>query len=308
MPLKQKDTNRKKHTFDNDPFSRFQEQSKEADSHANDTVTFPDDLECPCGRCYDEDFSYGGETCLAGVYWHAIIKNREGKELFRTDDWLCSPIRAAGKTYTKEVDDYSLLLDYRPEGRKEWRKVLVSRAALMATKSDSARMLLASHGIEFAALDWPKVSQYLEKLKPGRWLTEVRLTGWTDHSFKTFVLPHKTLGNDAETYFDAGKENGEYGVSGTTEEWKTRVAALAIGNDWLLFSLSLALAGPLLEPLNLKGFGAHVWGESSKGKTTILLMAASVWGEPGFLKTWRTTSNGLEIACAKRSGTLPDTR
>ena len=40
------------------------------------------------------------------------------------------------------------------------------------------------------------------------------------------------------------------------------------------------------------------------GKTTLLRIAASVWGEDKYLKTWRTTSNGLEITCAKRSGTL----
>jgi len=40
------------------------------------------------------------------------------------------------------------------------------------------------------------------------------------------------------------------------------------------------------------------------GKTTLLRIAASVWGEEKYLKTWRTTSNGLEITCAKRSGTL----
>ena len=69
-------------------------------------------------------------------------------------------------------------------------------------------------------------------------------------------------------------------------------------------AVSLALAGPLLEPLGLDSFGLHLRGASSSGKTTALRVAASVWGGPGVLTTWRSTSNGLEGMAALRNSTM----
>jgi putative DNA primase/helicase len=268
-------------------------------------VTFPDMTERPRTICYDNDFTCEGKEHPAGIYLHGVGQSKKKEEPdYPTDDKICSPIKAAAITRTKEGEEHSLLLDFVPIGETEWRKILLSRASLVATKSDEARTQLASAGVEFKGLHWNKINDYLECLKPETFLTEVKLTGWVDNNFKTFILPHKTLGDITETYFDPGKDNIEYGIKGTLEEWKEKVAALAIGNNWLLFSLSSALVGPILAPLNLAGFGSHLWGDSSMGKTTLLRVAASVWGEDKYLKTWRTTSNGLEITCAKRSGTL----
>lgn len=40
--------------------------------------------------------------------------------------------------------------------------------------------------------------------------------------------------------------------------------------------------------------GFHFRCGSTRGKTTILLLAKSVWGSPNNLPRWRTTANGLE--------------
>jgi len=268
-------------------------------------VTFPDLDKRPQTICYDEDFTCEGKSYLAGVYVHKILKGK-GKDDpdLPLDIKISSPIKAAAITRTKDKEEHSLLLDFVPVGESEWKKILLSRASLVATKSDEARTKLASAGVEFLSDNWNDLHEYLEHLKPETFLTEAKLTGWVNGDFKTFILPHRTLGDASKTYFDAGLENVEYGISGTLEEWKEKVALLAVGNKWLLFSLSVALTGPLLEPLNLVGFGCHLYGDSSMGKTTLLRFAISVWGEPRYLKTWRTTSNGLEITCANRSGTL----
>src|SRR5262249_48564482 len=55
-----------------------------------------------------------------------------------------------------------------------------------------------------------------------------------------------------------------------------------------------AFAAPLLTLLGLEGGGVHYRGPSSEGKTTAALMAASVWGEPERVESWRATANGLE--------------
>ncbi|MFZ3328928.1 MAG: DUF927 domain-containing protein [Methylocella sp.] len=53
----------------------------------------------------------------------------------------------------------------------------------------------------------------------------------------------------------------------------------------------------MLHVAGQEGGGINIFGQSSKGKTTILQAAASVWGRgasPGYVQAWRATANGLE--------------
>ena len=73
-----------------------------------------------------------------------------------------------------------------------------------------------------------------------------------------------------------------------------------------VLGISATLAGPLLYLAGQEGGGVHFFGQSSKGKTTILQAAASVWGRgasPGYVKAWRATANGLEGAAALATDT-----
>lgn len=70
-----------------------------------------------------------------------------------------------------------------------------------------------------------------------------------------------------------------------------------------MLSLSAAFTAPLLKLAKLQevgGAGLHLMGDSSRGKTTALQVAASVWGAPTFMRTWRATTNGLEAIAAFR--------
>ena len=74
-----------------------------------------------------------------------------------------------------------------------------------------------------------------------------------------------------------------------------------------VLAISAALAGPLLDLAGQEGGGVNIFGGSSKGKTTVIQAAASVWGRgvmtPGYVRTWRATANGLEGAAASASDT-----
>ena len=83
--------------------------------------------------------------------------------------------------------------------------------------------------------------------------------------------------------------------SGTADEWRDSVAALAAGNTRLVFALSVAFAGTLAEIAGEDSGGFHLRGASSSGKSTALKLAASVWGNPStYVRLWRGTVNGLE--------------
>jgi hypothetical protein len=58
----------------------------------------------------------------------------------------------------------------------------------------------------------------------------------------------------------------------------------------------------------VEGGGLHLFGPSSRGKTTVQRAAASVWGrgsaDPGFMRSWRATANAQEAAAAQVTDTL----
>ena len=73
---------------------------------------------------------------------------------------------------------------------------------------------------------------------------------------------------------------GAFAAAGTLPEWQGEVAALAPGNDLLALAIASAFAGPLLDIVGMRSFGAHLAGASSSGKTALARAAASVWGPP----------------------------
>jgi uncharacterized protein (DUF927 family) len=64
----------------------------------------------------------------------------------------------------------------------------------------------------------------------------------------------------------------------------------------------VALAAPTLELLGEASGGFHFHGYSSKGKTKILAVSASVFGFP--MMTWRTTDNALENTAERHNSVL----
>ena len=91
-----------------------------------------------------------------------------------------------------------------------------------------------------------------------------------------------------------------------SKDWQAGVGTLASGHVLPVLAMSAALAGPLLHLAGQEGGGVHFHGPSSRGKTTLLQAAASVWGRggsPGYVRAWRATANGLEGAAASATDT-----
>jgi putative DNA primase/helicase len=82
------------------------------------------------------------------------------------------------------------------------------------------------------------------------------------------------------------------------------VARLAVGNPYLAFCIAAAFAAPLVRIVGQDGGGFNLYGDSSKGKTTCLWAAASVWGKTDRLHTWHGTGNGLEGIAASHNDSL----
>ena len=149
------------------------------------------------------------------------------------------------------------------------------------------------------------LKRYLMDCSPSKRALCTDKTGW----YKGFyVLPDEIItpkSNQKEiVIYQGNKTTTLYCRQGTLEDWKENVASYAVGNSRLTFGISLALACPLLDIVGMESGGFHLVGPSSCGKSTILKVASSVWGGKEFIKTWRTTDNGLEGTAASRTDNL----
>jgi putative DNA primase/helicase len=116
-------------------------------------------------------------------------------------------------------------------------------------------------------------------------------SGWVG---KSFVLPHKTYGDENLRFRNVDPSpEAITELKGTLQGWKDTVAARCGGNSRLILGLGISFAAPLLPMINIESGGFHLVGDTSQGKTIILSVAASVTGIKD-IPHWRTTTNGLE--------------
>lgn len=149
-----------------------------------------------------------------------------------------------------------------------------------------------------------RVGRYVNSVKPFRRARAATQIGWKDDYF---VLPDRVIGNDAELVVFQSKERIKdvYRPKGTLEEWQENVSKLCIGNNLLTFAVSVAFAAPLIRKIVSNAtYGFHFRGASSRGKTTSLQLAQSVWGSPSGKSTWRSTGNGMEAIAADHNDAL----
>lgn len=130
-------------------------------------------------------------------------------------------------------------------------------------------------------------------------------TGWHGNSY---VLGNgETIGCDAERfiYDDVKVKDPAAETAGTIEEWQQHMARYCKGNSRLMFAASAAFAAPLLHVLGAEGGGFNFVGNSSTGKSTAVMLAASVYGLPSKnVQGWRATANGLELLALKHNDAM----
>ena len=148
-----------------------------------------------------------------------------------------------------------------------------------------------------------RLLQYLNKAAPKQRALIVEKNGWVEKANK--FVPFDLGGLDGCSEYLCSRfpvASKLFEQRGTLEEWKKHVGVYCKGNPLLQAVTVAALSGPLLAFMGHSGFGIHLYGNSSSGKTTSLHIAGSVTG--GELKSWRTTDNGLE-GIARTNEQLP---
>ena len=130
--------------------------------------------------------------------------------------------------------------------------------------------------------------------------------GWRGET--AFIVPGRPVqifgqsDENLEFEFVGNEEDGpQYLQKGTLEDWREKVALPATKSSRMAFALCVAFAAPLMRFTTEKTGGFHLFGPSSRGKSTALRACCSVWAKgasDGEMSSWRSTDNGLEAVAA----------
>ena len=224
---------------------------------------------------------------LDGLYY----TNRVGRR-----ELVCPKILVYATATVEGTDNWVSIVKFVDRSRKV-QKMVVPMSDL---KSRSILKELADRGfyVPYQKEKEDMLLQYLSTANPSRHLTILRRTGWID---KHFVFPEMIIGPKADAFIYQKPEVIElanFGTSGTLRGWKRHIATPSVASSRMVFAISLAAAALLLRLCAVENGCIHIVGPSSRGKTTLLVAAASFFGKatPKDLMTWDFTTSGLEDA------------
>lgn len=231
-----------------------------------------------------EGFFLVKEGGRAGLYKLETRSDGDSQEIR-----LGPPLLVKGMTRGADGNEWGLMLEWiDPDGN---RHAWAMPVEMLFRQGNDWYSILASGGWFGNPSTRSKLAVFLSTIRPLRRIRCVLRTGWHE---SVYVLPDTVYGvTEEDTVLQSSQHGGLYRTSGTMEGWR-EIAELCVGNSRLGFALCAAFAGPLLRPAGLEGGGFSFEGGSSSGKTTALQIAASVWGGPEHVRSWRATDNGLE--------------
>jgi putative DNA primase/helicase len=223
--------------------------------------------------------------------------------------WLCSRLDVSAGTRDFEGNGFGYLLEFKDplHHAKQWPMP----ARMLSGDGNEYRAALLNLGlrIQTGSAAKARLTEYIQSRKPQAWARCTDRTGWhtAESGAKVYVLPKQTIGSaEGERVIyqsDSAMEN-TFRSTGTLEHWRSKVAALCVGNSRLAFSVSCAFAGVLLRWVGGESGGFHFRGDSSSGKTTALRVAASVFGGQNYMQRWRATDNAIESIAAQHCDAL----
>lgn len=201
--------------------------------------------------------------------------------------------------YTREE---RVELAYQRKGA--WRALLVDRRAMC-----EARALIAAAAAYGAPIEgstaagivtWLSDLEHVNERRIPR-TTCVSTCGWhTLDDAPVFVAPG-LIDADSQLLFDDRVGKATVSGLGTKGDAGTHLAALqgiVEQSSAAAVTVFAALAAPILAKLDAPNFAVHLFGDSSRGKSTMLRAGASIFGNPfdhNWVASWNSTSVGLEV-------------
>lgn len=247
----------------------------------------------------DEDIIPFGYKLNESGIWHFDPK----KEGYRK---LCSPIEIISLSRSGNGDgrNWGRLVKFKDFDNQEKLWNIPMQSFATEAGAEIIRGLL-DRGLNISSYREAKrkILEYLQEYETNKRVALVYKTGWYKDSF---VFPESVIGGTEKAmYYSESPPMCKLGTNGTLEQWKSKVSFYCKNNPLALFSISAALSAPIVELMGYESMGFHFYGDSSWGKSTLLNVACSVYGDPEKYKcTFRTTDNALESLASSHSDML----
>lgn len=231
-----------------------------------------------------------------GLYAQEIKEDSDGNPLER-EFRIGALLIVEALVRNKKSEDWGRVLRFKdPDGMLH---IWVCPATLLGADTSDFHRELVRLGYILASGSKSKhlLEDFVKHSSPKARIRCVPKIGWHN---EIFVLPDEIFGNSGpeRILFQSETPDHHFLTSGTVEEWRDNIGILCAGNSRLVFSISTAFAAPLLHLVGIDSGVNHFFGASSTGKTSSLQVGCSVYGSRDYIRSWRTTDNGLEGALA----------
>lgn len=251
---------------------------------------------------YDYAATFGLPATVRTPYDYRVTGR--GVEVLSTsgENWLRVTFAPLVITATFEDPEGDQYVELSWIDRSLGRPRRISRIVSRETAKRGRKLIetLGSAGLPAVEGDARAVEKWLAEFEAanfGRIPSEqlARWLGWQDDG--TFVSsPEDGIKVDVPFEEQRGPARA-HARKGELAGWQDTVAGLA---DFPVprVAIAAALAAPLLKPLGLNSFTLDISSRSTKGKTTALQVALSVWADPSehasAMSNWRTTLYAIE--------------
>ncbi|MHC4070511.1 MAG: DUF927 domain-containing protein [Planctomycetota bacterium] len=232
---------------------------------------------------------------------------------------LGGPVWVSARTRNPENNEWGIFVEWIDDDNID-HEIAVPSQRLHEFNGALVPELAASGLYVVPGLEKPLI-RYLGRYRPTNRLTSVSRLGWLDtqDGQLAYMLPTgvQQKSSAERCVFQPERHSPtthSIRTQGSLEDWQKHVVAKLKGNPLLLFGACIGFVGPLLKAAHIESGGFHFHGASSRGKTTIAQVAASVMGsgadpaespDRSYIQRWNTTLNGLEgLAAAHNDGIL----
>ena len=229
--------------------------------------------------------------------------DKDSGEIHETQSWLCTAIELIGRGIDEDGAHFRMIR-WKENGAGTERTDAFP-LEIVGEREGWARMRRGGLSVTTMRTLRDHLGNHMQLSGSNQFWRVVSRSGWQHGAY---VLPNaEVVGNPADPVFFNGRSASAnaYRTSGTVAEWRENVGTLAQGNVCMMLGVACSLAAPLLDLVEADSFGVHLFGNSGTGKTTIGMVANSVWGHPEDLKlSWYSTALGLANEAAAHNDGL----
>jgi len=237
--------------------------------------------------------SFGNFTCsIEGI---TELENEQYQQVTKKPLYITA--------YTRDRDSKSWMTEviWLDHDNKEHKYAFPQD--LFHTNTNAVIKVLAANGLPIIYGKEKSIIRYLTSIQvDNRYITSTT-TGWLGEAF---VLPNESINQpkgERIIYNSKGgaKVSTPIGTLGSFSEWKN---GMKKASSIVKFSVCVSLSASTRFKVGGESGGFHFYDETSKGKTTMLQAAASVWGNSvdssisggsnSYIIRWNATTNALE--------------